>query len=56
MNGTFVEATGNATITGGLVARSTLDLSGNFSVNGGGAVPSGPVGHSLVTAKAWWER
>lgn len=56
VNGTFVEATGNATITGGLVARSTLDLSGNFSVNGGGAVPSGPVGHSLVTAKAWWER
>lgn len=56
VNGTFVQASGTSTITGGLMARNTLDLTGNFTINGGGAVPSGPVGRSVVLAKAWWER
>lgn len=56
VKGTFVQGSGNATITGGLVAWDTLDLIGNFTANSGGAVPSVPVGQSVVTVKSWWER
>ncbi len=55
VNGTFVQGAGTANVTGGLVARSTLDLTGNFTVAGGGTVANVPVGPSIVITKAWWE-
>lgn len=56
VTGTFVQGSGTANITGGLIAAATLDLTGNFSVNGGGTVPNTPLGPAIVTMKAWWER
>jgi len=56
VNGQFTQGTGTASITGGLVARSTLNITGTFSVNGGGTTVSVPLGRSVVTSKAWWER
>ncbi|HEY3248947.1 MAG TPA: hypothetical protein VGK88_11725 [bacterium] len=47
---------GNPKIHGGLVAQSTLSLSGNITVDGGSSYTSVPVGRTVVTGKAWWER
>lgn len=56
VTGTFVQGAGTANITGGLIAAATLNLTGNFSVNGGGTVPNTPLGPAIVTMKTWWER
>jgi hypothetical protein len=47
---------GNPKIHGGLVAQNTLSLSGNIEVDGGSSYTSVPLGRSVVTGKAWWER
>ena len=47
---------GSATIHGGLVADSTLRISGNISVEGGGTVGMVPTGRSIVIGRGWWER
>ncbi len=56
VSGTFVAGSGNANITGGLAAKNTLVLAGNFSITGGTMVPSMPVGPTLAAARSWWER
>jgi len=47
---------GNPKIHGGLVAQNTLSLSGTIEVDGGSQYTSVPLGRSVVTGKAWWER
>ncbi len=56
VNGTYTQGAGNATIYGGLIAQSLLDLSGNLNVTGGGDVNNVPVGPLQVIGKAWWQR
>lgn len=56
VNGTMTLGAGSATVHGGLVADSTLRISGNIQVEGGGTVGMVPTGRSIVTGKGWWER
>ena len=56
VNGTMTLGAGSATIHGGLVADSTLRISGNINVEGGGTVGMVPTGRSIVIGRGWWER
>jgi hypothetical protein len=56
VNGTLTLGAGSATIHGGLVADSTLRISGNINVEGGGTITNIPTGRSIVTGRGWWER
>lgn len=56
VNGTLTLGAGNATVHGGLVADSTLRISGNIKVEGGGTITNVPTGRSVVTGRGWWER
>lgn len=56
VKGTLTLGAGSATIHGGLVADSTLKISGNINVEGGGTVTNVPTGQSIVIGKGWWER
>lgn len=56
VNGTLTLGAGSAVIHGGLVADSTLRISGNIEVEGGGTITNIPTGRSIVTGRGWWER
>jgi|GEM_PF-3103786 len=56
VNGTLTLGAGTATIHGGLVAESTLRISGFITVEGGGTITNIPTGRSIVTGRGWWER
>jgi hypothetical protein len=57
VNGTLQAGTGNVNVHGGLVAKETLKLIGNITVEGGANVGgSAPTGRSTVVGRAWWER
>lgn len=56
VNGTLTLGAGNAIVHGGLVADSTLKISGNIKVEGGGTISNVPTGRSVVTGRGWWER
>jgi hypothetical protein len=56
VNGNLTLGSGNVTVYGGLVAKSTAYLTGNITVMAGGLVPNVPVGPATVTHLTWWER
>jgi Tfp pilus assembly protein PilX len=56
VNGNLTLGSGNVTVYGGLVAKSTAYLTGNITVMAGGLVPNVPVGPAVVTHLTWWER
>jgi len=56
VKGTLTLGAGSAVIHGGLVADSTLNISGNIQVEGGGTITNVPTGRSLVIGRGWWER
>ena len=56
IRGAIKRINGSVTIHGGLVVNSTVESSGNLTVDGGFGPGSFPLGPLAVQRRSWWER